>query len=52
MNLRILPVCQREGCEKPLHPKDQVPLLIRRHGEPEEEAVFCRECAEEIQAKP
>ncbi len=44
----IVPVCQREGCNKPLR-FNRVYLWIRRDGDVlGEQCVFCEECAAEI----
>ena len=52
--LKIVSVCQREGCDKPLiYPNDVVYLLIRdsEYDRVGRQCVFCRECATEIQSE-
>ena len=52
-NRIVVPVCQREGCDKPLRdPNDRVYLLVRERADNTgRQAVFCAACAAEIQGE-
>lgn len=48
--MKVIPICQRAGCDKPLvEPSDTVLLWIRDQPHYRgEQAAFCRACAAEI----